>query len=534
MEISKERLLIDNVVNPLKTLAYKIFNAKENSKKSELIYETDLLVNNKYQYFVKTFRYEEYTEISMPIGWHKDDGKKHVLVLIRIDKQCNEHVYIKADDELIDVNFIEVKELDDSSLSIWDEINKNKHKIIPCIEQVRMTNSFIVDLCYNIDLIMPRLSNEDIDGFKELLNEFISIRDIINNNPNEMTKPQFYRDLFEFLYRSIYKTLNISYNVSEQEISIRLRDRHSLIDRAEPFYIRLRYNKETNIAEVVVHDNGQFITIDSVSSVSAANCNNTKMLTILFNAVRENGRKSILVISIYMDTYLYESLKAQIYGLNNFIAETIHKSLEQTSITTNNDSTMTEQDKNKSGMTRIENPFDKYFLKTAGITNKEPDLDEGNKYAERIKGDLAMIKSSIRQIVKSVNNYFLSVEYTNIEIVDPKNLFRITMLEDNRELIMLLNLSALNIYASYSINNIEIKVSGKGVIDAVDVKEDNPKVNIIKGNVFINDKIVSESPEAILSFSNALEVLYYIENNIEYMLKIAENRQRLSRNIITL
>lgn len=195
---------------------------------------------------------------------------------------------------------------------------------------------------------------------------------------------------------------------------------------------------------------------------------------------------------------------------------------------------MPEQDNNKSGMTRIENPFDKYFLKTAGITHKDPESDEYNKYAERIKGDLAMIKSSIRQIVKSVNNYFLGTEFTNIEIVDPKNLFCMTFLEDDREMIMLLNLSALKIYASYSINNIEIKVSGKGVIDAVDVKEDNPTVNIIKGNIFINDKIVSESPEAILSFSDALEVLDYIENNIESMLKIAENRQRLSRNIITL
>ena len=145
-----------------------------------------------------------------------------------------------------------------------------------------------------------------------------------------------------------------------------------------------------------------------------------------------------------------------------------------------------------------------------------------------------MIKSSIRQIVKSVNNYFLGTEFTNIEIVDPKNLFCMTLLEDDRELIMLLNLSALNIYASYSPNNIELKVSGKGVIDAVDVKEDNTTVNVIKGNVFNNDKIVSQSPEVILSFSDALEALDYIENNIESMLKIAENRQRLSRKIITL
>lgn len=534
MEANNERLLIDNVINPLKTLAYKIFNAKENSKESEVIYEIDLLVNNKHQYFVKTFRYKEYTEISMPIGWHKDDGVKHVFVIIRIDKQCNEHIYIKADDELIDANFIEVEELDDGSLSIWDEVNKNKHNIVPYVEQVRMTNSFIVDACYKIDSLMPDLSNKDIGEFKVLLDELISIRDIINNNPDGYKHPLFYKNLFEFLYRSEYKTLNINYNVQEQEISIRLRDRYSLIDRNKQFNIRLRYNQETELAEVVVCDDGQFITINSIGSVYTANSKNLKRLKVLFNAVKEDGRESILVISIYMDMYLYESLKNQIYGLKEFISETINKSLKQTSITTNNDSTMPEQDNNKSGMTRIENPFDKYFLKTAGITNKDQESDEYNKYTERIKSDLAMIKSSIRQIVKSVNNYFLEVEFTNIEIVDPKNLFCMTFLEDDREMIMLLNLSALNIYASYSINNIEIKVSGKGVIDAVDVKEDNPTVNIIKGNVFINDKIVSESPEAILSFSDALEVLDYIENNIESMLKIAENRQRLSRNIITL
>lgn len=56
MRADKERWLIDNVINPLKTLTYKIFNAKENSKGSEVICRIDSLVNNKYQYSVKTFR----------------------------------------------------------------------------------------------------------------------------------------------------------------------------------------------------------------------------------------------------------------------------------------------------------------------------------------------------------------------------------------------------------------------------------------------------------------------------------------------
>lgn len=532
MGADKERWLIDNVINPLKTLAYKIFNAKENSKGSEVVCRIDSLVNSRHQYFVKTFRYEEYTEISMPIGWHKDDGTKHVLVVIRIDKQCNEHIYIKVDDELIDANFIEVEELDDESLSVWDEINKNKHNIVPYKEQVSMTNKFIIDVCDEIDFMMPSLSNKHIGGFKEMLNEFISIRDIINRNPNEIKKPQFYEDLFKFLYRSKYKTVNITYNVEENEISIRIRDRCSLVDRHNNLWLKLKYNKSTELVEVVLFNKEPSVPISHVYAVHGNR--NPKRLTIIFNDVNTGNGESETHVDTYMDMYLYESLKSQIYGLKEFISETINKSLKQTSTTTNNDPTMPEQDNNKSGMTRIENPFDKYFLKTAGITHKDPESDEYNKYAERIKGDLAMIKSSIRQIAKSVNNYFLGTEFTNIEIVDPKNLFCMTFLEDDREMIMLLNLSALNIYASYSINNIEIKVTGKGVVDAVDVKEDDPTVNIIKGNIFINDKIVSESPEAILSFSDALEVLDYIESNIESMLKIAENRQRLSRKIIKL
>lgn len=468
----------------------------------------------------------------MPIGWHKDNGTKHVLIVMRIDKQCNEHIYIKADDELIDVNFIEVEELDDGSLSVWDEINKKKHNIVPYKEQVQVANNFIVDLCDEIDFIMPSLPNKHIGGFKELLNEFISIRDIINNNSNEMTKPQFYKDLFEFLYRSKYKTVNITYSVEENEISIRIRDRHSLVDRYNSLWLKLKYNKSTELVDVVLFNKEPSVPISHVYAVHGNR--NPKRLTIIFNDVNSGYGESETHVDTYMDMNIYESLKTQIHGLKEFISETINKSLKQTSITANNDSNMAEQDNNKSGMTRIENPFDKYFLKTAGITHKDPESDEYNKYAERIKGDLAMIKSSIRQIVKSVNNYFLGTEFTNIEIVDPKSLFCMTFLEDDREMIMLLNLSALNIYASYSINNIEIKVTGKGVVDAVDVKEDDPTINIIKGNVFINDKIVSESPEAILSFSDALEVLDYIENNIESMLKIAENRQRLSRNIITL
>lgn len=489
MGADKERWLIGNVINPLKTLAYKIFNAKENTKESEVICRIDSLVNNKYQYSVKTFRYEEYTEISMPIGWHKDNGTKHVLVVIRIDKQCNEHIYIKADDELIDANFIEVEELDEESLSVWDEINKNKHNIVPYKEQVQVANNFIVDLCDEIDFIMPSLSNKHIGGFKELLNEFISIRDIINNNPNEMTKPQFYQDLFEFLYRSKYKTVNITYNVEENEISIRIRDRYSLVDRHDSLWLKLKYNKSTELVEVVLYNKEPSVPISHVYAVHGNR--NLKRLTIIFNDINTGNGESETHVDTYMDMNIYETLKSQIYGLKEFVSETINKSLEQTSITTNNDSTMPEQDNNKSGMTRIENPFDKYFLKNAGITNKDPEPDEYNKYAERIKGDLAMIKSSIRQIVKSVNNYFLRTEFTNIEIIDTKNLFCMTFLEDDREMIMLLNLSALNIYASYSINNIEIKVSGKGVVDAVDVKKDDPTVNIIKGNIFINDKIVS-------------------------------------------
>ena len=535
MGISKEGLLVNNVINPLKSLAYKIFNAKERSKIEEVIDKMDSLAKRGgHRDNTNLYKHEHPIEVLMIIGWLTDDPHELVKASIRIDKDGYELASIKFLNESIDVQFLVIEEFDDGSLSIYDEVDKVKYKISLGKEYVCMANNFIVDACNEIDSLMPDLSNEDINEFKTLLDEFISIRDILNNNPNEMTNPQFYQDIFEFLYGSRYKTLNIAYNVGEKEISIRLRDRRSLIDRNEQFHIRLKYNQETNLAEIVVHDNGKFITINGVSSVSTANCKNLKRLTILFNAVKENGRESILVISIYMDMYLYESLKAQIHGLKEFISKSINKSLEQASITTNNDSTMPEQDNNKSGMTRIENPFDKYFLKTAGITDKDPESDEYNKYTERIKGDLAMIKSSIRQIVKSVNNYFLGTEFTNIEIVDLKNLFYMTFLEDDREMIMLLNLSALNIYASYSINSIEIKVTGKGVVDAVDVKEDNPTVNIIKGNIFINDKIVSESPEAILSFSDALEVLDYIENNIESMLKIAENRQRLSGNIITI
>lgn len=533
MEISKEGLLINNVINPLKSLAYKIFNAKEQSKTEEVIDKINSLAKiGRHRDNTNLYKHEHPIEVLMTIVWLTDDPHELVKASIRIDKYGDELASIQFLNELIDVHFLEVKELDDGSLSICDEVDGVKYKITLDKEYVCMAKNFIIDACNEIDSLMPDLSNEDIDEFRVLLGDFISIRDIINNNPNEMTNPQFYQDIFEFLYKSRYKTLNISYSASEQEISIRLRDRYSLTDRPNHLHLKLRYNKDTKLAEAVLCNEKPSVPISNVYAVHGNR--ESKRLTVIFNEVNTNENESEVHIDTYMDMYLYESLKAQIYGLNNFISETIHKSLEQTSITTNNDSTMPEQDNNKSGMTRIENPFDKYFLKTAGITNKESEPNEYNKYAERINGDLAMIKSSIRQIVKSVNNYFLNVEFTNIEIVDPKNLFCITMLEDDREMIMLLNLSALNIYASYSLNNIELKICGKGVIDAVDVKEDNPTVNIIKGNIFINDKIVSESPEAILSLSDALEVLDYIENNIESMIEIAENRRRLSRKIITL
>lgn len=524
-----------NVINPLKSLAYKIFNAKEQSKIEEVIDKMDSLAKRGgHRDNTNLYKHEHPIEVQMLIGWLTDDTQELVKASIRIDKDGDERASIKFLNESIDVHFLEIKELDDGSLSIWDEVDEVKYKISLGKEYVCMANNFIVDACNEIDSLMPDLSNEDINGFKTLLDEFISIRDVINSNLDIYKNPLFYKDLFEFLCRSRYKTLNISYNVSEQEISIRLRDRYSLVDMPNYSVLKLKYNQSTGKVEVVSYNETRSAIITSVDSIIPNSQRNGKSLAIVFNKIDASKHQYKSITNIYMDMNIYESLKAQIYGLKEFISKEINKSLEQTSITANNDSNMQEQDNNKSGMTRIENPFDKYFLKTAGITNKESELYEYNKYAERIKGDLAMIKSSIRQIVKSVNNYFLNVEFTNIEIVDPKNLFCMTFLEDDREMIMLLNLSAINIYASYSKTNIEIKVSGKGVIDAVDVKEDNPKVNIIKGNVFINDKIVSESPEAILSFSDALEVLDYIENNIESMLKIAENRQRLSRNIITL
>lgn len=533
MGISKEGLLVNNVINPIKSLAYKIFNAKEKSKIEEVIDKLDSLAKRGgHRDNTNLYKHEHPIEVLMLIGWLTDDPHTLVKVSIRIDKDGDELACIKFLNESIDVHFLEIEELDDGSLCIYDEIDKVKYKISLGKEYVCMTKNFIIDACNEIDSLMPDLSNEDIDGFKTLLDEFISIRDIINNNPNEITKPKFYKDLFEFLYRSKCKTVNITYNVEENEISIRIRDRYSLVDRHNSLWVKLKYNKSTELVEVILFNKEPSFPISHAYAVHGNR--NPKRLTIIFNDVNAGYGESETHVDTYMDMNIYESLKAQIYGLKEFISETINKSLEQTSITTNNDSTMPEQDNNKSGMTRIENPFDKYFLKTAGIENNDPKSDEYNKYTERIRGDLAMIKSSIRQIVKSVNNYFLGTEFTNIEIVDPKNLFCMTLLEDDREMIMLLNLSALNIYASYSINNIEIKVTGKGVIDAVDVEEDNPTVNIIKGNVFINGKIVSESPEVILSLSDALEVLDYIENNIEYMLKIADNRQRLSRNIITL
>ena len=534
MEISKEGLFINNIINPMKSLAYKIHNAKEKSKIKEVVDKIEFLISGRHKEHVKLYKDEGYIEALMLIGSLEYNPHSLVYASIKIDKYGDEFAHIKAYKDYIDVYFLEIEGLDSDAISICDEMDKIKYRISLDKEHIGIANEFIVDACNEIDSLMPDLSNEDIDGFKALLDEFISIRDIMNKNPNEVIKPEFYQNLFESLYRSRYKTLNITYDITEREVSIRIRDRHSLVDMPNYSVLKLKYNQSTGKVEVVSYNETRSAVVTSVDSIIPNSQRNGKLLAIVFNRIDANKHQYKSITNIYMDMNIYENLKAQIYGLKEFISETINKSLEQTSITTNNDSTMPEQDNNKSGMTRIENPFNKYFLKTAGITNKESESDEYNKYAERVKGDLAMIKSSIRQIVKSVNNYFLNVEFTNIEIVDPKNLFCMTFLEDDREMIMLLNLSALNIYASYSINNIEIKVSGKGVVDAVDVKEDNPTVNIIKGNIFINDKIVSESPEVILSFSDALEVLDYIENNIESMLEIAENRRRLSRKIITL
>lgn len=230
MEISKEGLFINNIINPMKSLAYKIYNAKEKSKTKEAVDKIESLISGRHKEHVKLYKDEGYIEALMLIGSLEYNPHSLVYASIKIDKYGDEFAHIKAYKDYIDVYFLEVEGLDSDAISICDEMDKIKYRISLDKEHICIANEFIVDACNEIDSLMPDLSNEDIDGFKALLDEFISIRDIMNKNPNEVIKPEFYQNLFESIYRSRYKTLNITYDITEREVSIRIRDRHSLVD----------------------------------------------------------------------------------------------------------------------------------------------------------------------------------------------------------------------------------------------------------------------------------------------------------------
>lgn len=188
--------------------------------------------------------------ILLPIG-KCNNSRNEVFLEITITKNKQPMAYFKDGMNFIGILFLEINQKDNNKILLKSGITGNEIELEIDKDLIGRTNMYINGLISvfleKIDLI----DGKETDKLIEVINRFISLKNIINKNPKEFFSTENMSSIIEKVYAD--NAIRSSLNVNDSAIKIKIREGYSTPFNDIDSTVSLEYSNETGKCEAYLY-----------------------------------------------------------------------------------------------------------------------------------------------------------------------------------------------------------------------------------------------------------------------------------------
>ena len=319
MEMDKEELLREYVVNPLRVIYNRIIRLNHKNKsekvKSKII---DLISEPEFHWVEREIAHCDDGDdifIRVPIGTIYEDNEKEVSFCISINPKgiitCDINYY----DKFIDIHALRIHQNENECITMWDAYEDFQEVCNINEDMMNRAYKLILEISSELNTLVPQIKENELGRLNKAINEFISIKDIMNKNPSLIRSAEFFDDVFKWI-SSRSNISDINYDRYGMNISLTIRYQNKIIQSYERVIIKLKYNKGKGIVESIIDDGEEHI-ITKLDSVVSCDYERGAINIMTFLEDDEQCSKPIVILTEVSRGDLF-SLEGQVKSIKAF------------------------------------------------------------------------------------------------------------------------------------------------------------------------------------------------------------------------
>lgn len=319
MEINKEELLRGYIVNPLKTIYNRIIRLEYKDKKKKVKSKiTNLICEPEFHWVEKEIAQcsdGDDVFIRVPIGTMYEDNEKEVSFCISISSRGLVRCDINYYDKFIDMYTLRMYQNENGYITMWDAYEDFQEVCDINEDMVNRAYKLILAISSELNKLVPQIKENELNRLNKAINEFISIKDIMNEKPHLICSTEFFDNVFKWM-SSRNSISDISYDRNEMSILLTIRYQNKIIQSYERVIIKLKYNKDKGIVESIL-DDGKEHVITKLDSVVSCDYERGAMNIMTFLEDDEQCNKPIVILTEISRENLF-SLEGQVKSIKAF------------------------------------------------------------------------------------------------------------------------------------------------------------------------------------------------------------------------
>lgn len=319
MEMDKEELLRGYIVNPLRVIYNRIIRLNHKNKsekvKSKII---DLISEPEFHWVEREIaHYNDGDDvfIRVPIGTMYEDNEKEVSFCISISPKGIVTCDINYYDKFIDIHVLRIYQNANGCITMWDVYEDFQEVCDIDEDMVNRAYKLILAISSELNKLVQQIKENELGRLNKAINEFISIKDIMNGKPSLMCSTEFFNNIFKWI-SSRSNISDISYDSNEMSVSLTIRYQNKIIQSHERVIIKLKYNKDKSIVESILDDGEEHI-ITKLDSVVSCDYERGAMNIMTFLEDDEQYSKPIVILTEISREGLF-SLEGQVKSIKAF------------------------------------------------------------------------------------------------------------------------------------------------------------------------------------------------------------------------
>lgn len=318
-KMDKEELLRRYIVNPLKTIYNRIIRLEHKNKRKKVKSKiVDLICEPEFHWVEREIaHYNDGDDvfIRVPIGTMYEDHEKEVSFCISISPRGIVRCDINYYDKFIDIHTLRIYQNANGCITMWDAYEDFQEVCDINEDMVNKAYKLILGISSELNKLVPQIKENELCRLNRAINEFISIKDIMNEKPHLICSTEFFNNIFKWI-SSRSNISDISYDSNEMSVSLTIRYQNKIIQSYERAIIKLKYNKDKGIVESILEDRKEHI-ITNLESVVSCDYERGAMNIMTFLEDDEQYHKPIVILTGISRDDLF-SLEGQVKSIKAF------------------------------------------------------------------------------------------------------------------------------------------------------------------------------------------------------------------------